>query len=207
VEWLFGEIDGNGVAADSSGNDRDGTLFGDSRPTAAGGALQFNGKQFVAARGPLVDTSRSFTVSARVTLDSLEESQTIVSQDSSDASAFMLQYDSLEEQWEMRIPERDVNDAQAFGDEATSNVKPQAGQRTHLTGVYDDASNELRLYVNGELGQTVEHADDFRSAGSFVAGRGLSNNEFFQGLDGKVDDVRAFPRALSSAEVKSLDGE
>ncbi len=206
VEWLFNKVSGSGVTPDSSDNNKDGTLFGAARPRPVnGGALAFDGQQFVGARGPLVDTSGSFTVSARVKLDRTDFSQTVVSQDATDSSAFMLQYDAGESQWEMRIPGRDSSDAEGDdADEATSASKPEAGEWTHLTGVYDDADNEVRLYVDGRLGETVSRKEDFKSEGTFAVGRALSNNEFFQGVDGTIDDVRAFGRAVSSAEAKTL---
>ena len=207
MEWLFNKVSGSGVTPDSSDNNKDGTLFGAARPRpVSGGALAFSGTQFVGSRGPLVNTSGSFTVSARVKLDRTDFSQTVVSQDASDSSAFMLQYDAGESQWEMRIPAQDSSDAQADdADEATSSAKPKAGEWTHLTGVYDDEANEVRLYVDGKLGETTAtRKEDFESDGTFAVGRGLSGNEFFQGVDGTIDDVRAFGRAISSAEAQTL---
>lgn len=205
VEWLFNDIDSNGVAADSSNNGKAGTLFGSSRPTPTkSGGLAFDGEQFVASSGPLVNTSRSFSVSARVKLNRTDVSQTVLSQDASDSSGFSLQYDADEERWEMRMPREETDAAEADGDEAVSVFQPKAGDWTTLTGVYDDADDELRLYVDGRLGETVEHEDDFESEGIFAVGRGLSDNKFFQGLQGTVDDVRAYGRALTTAEARAL---
>jgi len=204
VQWKFNQADGNSVTSDSSGNNKDGSLFGASRPRPVNGALPLDGRQFVASDGPVVDTSRSFTVSARVKLNRTDLSQTAVSQDSSESSAFMLQYDADESQWEMRIPKQDTDDAEADADEAGSKSGAEAGEWTHLTGVYDDADDEVRLYVDGRLAETVDREDDFASSERFIVGRGLSGNEFFQGLDGTIDDVQAFGKAVSSAEAKSL---
>jgi len=204
VQWKFNQVDGDSVTSDSSGNDKDGSLFGASRPRPVNGALPLDGRQFVASDGPVVDTSTSFTVSARVKLNRTDISQTALSQDSSESSAFMLQYDADASQWEMRIPKQDTDDAAAPADEAGSKSGAEAGEWTHLTGVYDDADNQVRLYVDGRLAETVEREDDFASSERFIVGRGLSGNEFFQGLDGTIDDVQAFGKAVSSAEAKSL---
>ncbi|WP_314174003.1 LamG domain-containing protein [Streptomyces winkii] len=208
VAWLFNSVDGDGVTPDSSDNDKDGTLFGASRPTSVeGDALAFDGTQFVASSGPLVDTGSSFSVSARVKLDRTDVSQTVVSQDASDSSGFQLQYDADDSRWEMRIPEEDTDDADGDADEAVSLSDAEAGEWTQLTGVYDDAADEVRLYVDGRLGETAEREQDFGSDGRFVVGRGLSDNEFFQGLQGTVDNVKAFGRALTSAEARALARE
>ncbi|MFC4495206.1 LamG-like jellyroll fold domain-containing protein [Streptomyces ovatisporus] len=204
VQWLFNKADGPSVTPDSSGNGKDGSLFGASRPRPVNGVLPLDGSQFVASQGPLVDTSSSFSVSAQVKLNRTDVSQTVVSQDSSEASAFMLRYDADESHWEMRIPERDAEDAEAEADEAASESGVRAGEPTHLTGVYDDAADEVRLYVDGRLAQTVARESDFASSERFIVGRGLSDNKFFQGLDGTVDDVQAFGKAISSAEARSL---
>lgn len=205
VEWLFDDVNGSGLTPDSSGNGRSGTLFGTTRPAPVkGGGLSFSREQFVAAPGPLVDTDGSFSVSARVELDRTDVSQTVVSQDSRDASAFALQYDADEERWEFRLPEEDTGDADSDADVAVSGVRPEAGEPVLLTGVYDDEADEVRIYVDGRLGETAGRDGDFPSRGLFAVGRGLSENRFFQGLAGTVSDVRAYGRALSSAEAKSL---
>lgn len=204
VEWLFDEVVG-GVTPDTSGNNNDGTLVGASpASTVTGGALRFDGNQFLASDGPLVDTSSSFSVSARVKLNHTESSQTVVSQDGAESSGFLLQYDAEESQWEMRIPEGPSDDVDADADEAVSDLEVEAGEWTHLTGVYDEAAGKVRLYVDGRPGESVDHEEDFASEGDFAVGRGLRENEFFRGLDGTVDDVRAFGKAVSPAEAESL---
>jgi hypothetical protein len=59
-----------------------------------------------------------------------------------------------------------------------------------------------RRHVDGRLGETSAREEDFESEGNFVVGRGLSRNEFFQGLDGTVDDVRALA-SIPAAEGRS----
>ncbi|QPP06047.1 LamG domain-containing protein [Streptomyces bathyalis] len=204
VEWLFDQV-GGGITPDTSGNNKDGTLFGATPASrVTGGALRFDGGQFVASKGPLVDTSSSFSVSARVKLNDTDRSQTVVSQDGPESSGFLLQYDAEESQWEMRIPEGPSDDVDADADEAVSDVEVEAGEWTHLTGVYDEAAGKVRLYVDGRPGESVDHEEDFASPGNFVVGRGLGDNEFFRGVDGTIDDVRAFGKAVSPAEAGSL---
>jgi hypothetical protein len=204
VQWLFNKSDDSSVTTDSSGNGKNGSLFGASRPQPVNGALPLDGSQFVASDGPVVDTSRSFTVSARVKLNRTDVSQTVLSQDSSASSAFMLQYDANDGQWEMRMPKADTGDAESDADEAGTTAGVAVGEVVHLTGVYDDAADKISLYVNGRLADTAEHTEDFASAERFIVGRGLSGNEFFQGLEGTVDDVKAFGKAVSSAQAKKL---
>lgn len=204
LEWVFDKVNG-GVVADTSGNGRTGTLTGDPLARVAGSAAQLGGGQAVVSDGPAFDTEASFTVSARVTLNDIEDRQVVVSQDSDEASAFMLQYDADEDRFEMRIPEEDEEDAEdADADEAASDFGPEEGVSTHLTGVYDEEEGEIRLYVDGQLQDVTGHDSDFPSDGSFAAGRGLSFGEGFRGVEGSVDDVRAFDRALGDIQIASL---
>ena len=202
VEWLFDGVK-RGVADDTSGQNQDGTLIGDPLPRVLkSGAVRFFGLQSVASNGPVVDTTDSFSVSARAKLEDDEEFQTVVSQDADEISGFQLQYDPDEGNWEMRLAEEDDDDSDA--DEASSETDPQVGEWTHLTGVYDASEGEIRLYVNGVLEDTTDRDDDFDSEGDFAVGRALEGDEFVRGFEGTIDDVRAFPKAVSDAEARKL---
>ncbi|OEV29046.1 hypothetical protein AN219_18665 [Streptomyces nanshensis] len=205
LEWVFEGVKG-GVVADTSKNGRSGTFAGSPPPDAAGGGVRFAGQQSVVSDGPVVDTERGFTVSARVKLDSLGDDQAVVTQDADRSSGFLLQYDAEEDRWEMRIPDEDEEDAEeAEADEAATDFGPDTGVWTHLTGVYDDNDDEIRLYVDGRLEDTTEHEEgDFASDGDFAVGRGLSGGAGFRGVEGTVDDVRAFDRAISGSDAAAL---
>ncbi|RAJ71340.1 concanavalin A-like lectin/glucanase superfamily protein [Streptomyces sp. Amel2xB2] len=204
LEWVFDKVDG-GAVTDTSGNGRTGRLTGAPAPSIAGSAARFSGGQAVVSDGPVVDTESSFTVSARVNLADTEDRQVVVSQDADQSSGFLLQYDADEDRWEMRVPFDDEEDAEeADADEAAADFGPETGEWTHLTGVYDDDADEIRLYVDGRLEDVTGHDSDFAADGDFAAGRGLSFGEAFRGVDGTVDDVRAFDRALSGAQVAAL---
>jgi hypothetical protein len=203
LEWLFDTVDGT-TAADTSANNIVGTLFGDPLPRAVAGALEFNGAQDVSADGSVLDTERSFSVSARVRLLDKGGPMTVVSQDGYDVSGFSLQYDVNEDRWAMGMSDDDSQDVET--DVALSRTPPRAGVWTRLTGVYDDDGDEIRLYVDGRLQDRVGHDGDWPAEGDFTVGRGLLDGGPFQQLRGTVDDVRAYDRALSPREVLGLGG-
>ncbi|WP_181468151.1 LamG-like jellyroll fold domain-containing protein [Streptomyces sp. Amel2xB2] len=209
LEWLFDGKDADGpVAKDSSGNGRNGTPKGDPLPKPlAGGGLVFAGQQSVTSRGPVLDTDRSFSVSARVKLNSTDEYQTVASQDGTEISSFQLQYDAVEKRWEMRMHRTDSKTSRA--DEAESDDAPRAGRWTSLTGVYDAGDERIRLYVDGELEGSVHRDGDNSTEGEFAVGRAQLGGGFIRGLDGTVSEIRAFPRALTGTEARRLaeDGD
>jgi hypothetical protein len=203
LEWLFDTVNG-ATTADTSANGIVGTLFGDPLPRAVAGALEFNGAQDVSADGSVLDTERSFSVSARVRLLDKGSPMTVVSQDGYDVSGFALRYDVNEDRWAMSMSDDDSQDDET--DVALSHSPPRAGVWTRLTGVYDDPRDEIRLYVDGRLQDRVTHDGDWPADGDFTVGRGLLDGEPFQQLRGTVDDVRAYDRALSRREVLGLGG-
>ncbi|NLU71928.1 LamG domain-containing protein [Streptomyces sp. HNM0575] len=149
LEWLFDAVD-DGTTVDTSGRGKDGTLDGDPLPEPVkGGALEFDGEQSVVSDGPVVDTSKSFSVSARAKLNGTEDFQTVVSQDASYISGFAVQYDPDSDRWEMIAPEEDDEDAELV--QAGGSPGPPADKWTYLTGVHDAGAGEIRLYVDGKL--------------------------------------------------------
>ncbi len=76
------------------------------------------------------------------------------------------------------------------------------------TGVADRGNNSIRLYVNGELiGQETWDGSVFSSSNKWFLGMvGSPSWEKKHGkhLDGQIDEVRVYNRALSADEVKEL---
>ncbi len=79
---------------------------------------------------------------------------------------------------------------------------PVAGEWTHLAGVYDPAAGTVALYVNGvrESDAAASFGAVVDSPGPFLVGRASWGHP----LQGAVDDVRVYGRALSAAEIAAL---
>ncbi|MDI6097035.1 LamG domain-containing protein [Actinoplanes sp. NEAU-A12] len=148
----------------------------------------------------VLDPSASITVSAWAYLTDKTSYRTVVSQDGSVVSAFLLEYvPGPTDRWAMSMYPTDAN---GTPDRATSTLAPSLNTWYHLTGVYDDTSDQLRLYVNGELEGTATHSTDFSAPGTFAIGRGRYNSTVGQFYTGVIDGVRAYQRPLSGDEVK-----
>ena len=198
--WTFDDAAGT-TAADSAGT-APLTLLGGAGWTAgrSGSALALNGAgQSAEAGKKLIDTEgTNYSVSAWVRFDRIDGAfQTIASQDGDRVSAFFLQYSGADRRLAFSFA----------GGRALANTvgEPVTGRWYHVVGVRDITAGKLLVYVDGQLSGSLGvlgNADT--STGTFAVGRGKFNGSPVDFLDGAVDDVRAYDRALSPAEISAL---
>jgi hypothetical protein len=184
----------DGSAVDEAG-DHDGTVVGGAAFADRGLAL--NGStQYVDLGAPILNTASDYTASAWVKLDKADGAfQTVVSQDGATNSDFFLQYSGADQRFAMSFA----------GVRALGPVKPDAGRWYHLVGVRDSVKGELRLYVDGALAGTVSAClPQAAPTGNTVIGRGRFGGNPVDYLDGTVDNVHLYDRALSATEIKDL---
>ncbi|MGW1802648.1 LamG-like jellyroll fold domain-containing protein [Streptomyces sp. NPDC001984] len=195
--WALDEGSGT-TARDQGPNNLPLTLTNGASWTAGvhGTALGFNGQgQYAETSGPVLDTTRSYSVSAWVTLSSIPGNYaTAVSQDGRRTeNPFYLQYGQ---------------GAFAFstpgGHRARLALMPELGRWYHLVGVRDNASNTIKLYIDGQLVATADPGTADVSTGPLSVGRALyaSNNTDY--WNGSIDEVHAFDKALTADEVSAL---
>ncbi len=207
-------LDGYGMAAaapDVVDGGHDGTVntpVGNAHWTAGreDDAIQLDGNSgYVStAGGPVVGTTGSFSISAWVKLDSVDNVwHTAVSQDGNRESGFFLQYLGDVHEWAFTMPEADADNA--VPDRATSSAAAvQAGVWTHLIGTYDPGSGKLQLYVNGKLAGTATHTAAINATGAFDIGRAKYDGGPVDYWPGAIDEVRAYNRVVSAAEAHDL---
>ena len=207
--WTFDRIQG-GVIPDSGGGGNDAVLVGKGavwtkKAKVGDGALQLDGSSYAEVNGPVINTARSFTVSAWVNLSEINDRcQTVVSVDGNEVSGFYLQFNHY------------AGDRFAFdrlGGDSTTNgpvwasagFKPSTNIWYHLAGVYDADAKTMTLYVNGMLQQSLNYANAWRASGKLAIGRGLfgkGNNVDF--LHGMIDEVRVYDVALKESQIRLL---
>lgn len=195
--WSLDEGSGT-TAKDDGPNAAPLTLTGGTTwgPGVSGSSLRFDGQgQFAETDGPVLDTTGSYSVSAWVTLDSLPGNYaTAVSQDTRrQASPFYLQYGQ---------------GAFAFStpgeNRARLETTPESGRWYHLVGVRDAAHGEIKLYVDGELAATATAGPAYPSTGGLAVGRAQWDGTDTDFWNGAVDEVHAYDKALTDAEVTAL---
>jgi hypothetical protein len=197
--------------ADTSGNNASLTLSGDAAwvPGKSGSALQLGGTGIAEADGPVIDTSKSFSVSAWVKLADLNGSYPVAGVEGEHASGFNLGYSTDSRRWMLGMPSADADDPTWAGYRwATSTTVPQAGVWTHLTGAYDTDAGLIQLYVNGALESqaVIPPGTAWQAGGPFVLGRYKHNSEVTAPFKGGIDQVRVFGQTVDADQAAALAG-
>lgn len=193
------------------------TSTGPGRPAMVAGSATLGGEGkhgtglsmdgiygFVEGTLPLVDPTKSFTVSAwaKPTRYGMVN---VLAQNSRFQSAFQLGIEPGGKPV-FKKPSTDTNDGGGPWQEAMDDTPLPIGEWIHLTGVYDQGAAQLRLYVNGQLQATVGAGTPLVSDGAFEIGRSLYNRTFGNYWPGSIDDVQAFTGALSDGQVQQIAG-
>ncbi|MBP2322203.1 hypothetical protein JOF56_002588 [Kibdelosporangium banguiense] len=175
-----------------------------SMPDPADLAVRLNGTNgYLAIEQSVVDTDKSFTVTAWAKVDKITGHHTVVSQQGRTASGFDLGM-LPDGRWDFTVSKIDAADAAI---DHVSGGGAQAGVWTHLAGVYSKSRQRIELYVNGVLAGSVPHLDGADIEGPMQIGRskwgGDENAEFFPGA---IDDVSVYSRALPVTEIQAMAG-
>jgi len=194
------------TAVDYSGKTNTGTLqagAGWTTGKVGTGALSVNGTStgWVDVGGPVINTSQSYTVGAWVKLNNVTGYQSLVGIDGALASPFYLQTDGSTGQFRFSLTNGDTS---APGFSNIYGVTPVAGTWYHLVGVYDKTANTMTFYVNGASQGSMTAPTTWAATGHTAIGRAQYNGTKTDFVNGAIDDVRFYSRALSAAEVAAL---
>ncbi|ONI78711.1 hypothetical protein ALI144C_28375 [Actinosynnema sp. ALI-1.44] len=204
--WQFNEKTGT-AAADVSGNRRPGTLKGGASWTdisaAGGGGVQLDGQTGQVETGVHLRTDNSITVAAHVRLGSANADwQTAVSQDAPRGSGWALRYRPDTKGWSFGLSPKDADQPAYI---VANSAEPAAvGEWVQLTGVYDQADREVRLYVNSILvAATPIPAGTVipESPGNVVVGRGKHTGAAARFWGGQIDHVRIFTGVRTEDQI------
>lgn len=182
-----------------------GALFGNATWTpghfgTSAIALDGNYPSSVEINETPVDTSSSYTVTGALEFNSVGSgNQTAISIDGNVISGFYLQLVGS-------TLEYTVRSSDSTSSSATSVVGPTltAGTWYQVTATYDASAQTVSLYVNGSLVGTAPFTTPWKAQGETLIGRGRYNYTPVDFVNGKVDDVHFYNRALTSSEVATL---
>ncbi|MEU6183583.1 LamG domain-containing protein [Streptomyces coeruleorubidus] len=213
AQWNLADKAGNTEAHDESGDfsATAGTAvtFGVDGP---GGkvdkAARFDGTAdaWLDTSETVLDTSRSFSVSAWVRPTALNRNMTVISQDGAGEPGFTLGYDASAQTWKFAVP---VNDVDSLGEwkAVSTGVSAVKDQWVLLTGVYDAQKSggpQLQLYVNKDLKGSAGRRSTWKSYGPLQIGRATAKSGYRDHFVGDLAEVRVFDRVLPAAQVAEL---
>ena len=207
--WSLDDAKGN-QALDASNNGGIAYLQNAPAWTAGkiGSAVQFDGvTQALLTKKSVLDTSRSFSVSAWIQLDSVTQTSTAVSQDGDHVSMFRLQYvgsGNGADAGRFAFTLMGADSSTAAVTRVTSPFSALAGVWYHLAGVYDSATGAANLYVNGVQVASRPVSAAWNATGPLAIGRGRFGGIATDYFAGRVDEVRAYAENLSQQDVADL---
>ncbi|WP_405910210.1 LamG domain-containing protein [Streptomyces sp. NBC_00828] len=174
----------------------------DSLARSGSGAAKFNGTTaYLSSSGAVLDTTKSFTVSAWARLGKKDVNYTVLSQAGTNASGFQLYYSTAYNAWIFNRHQTDV--ASAAITRSIGGKPPVLNAWTHLAGVYDAAAQTIQLSVNGvPQGEPVSFTvTPWKASGGLQVGRLLVSGTGMDNFAGTIDEVKVWARALADTEV------
>jgi hypothetical protein len=165
------------------------------------GAAKGNGTSaYLSTSGAVLDTTKSFTVSAWARLTKNDVNYTVLSQAGTNASGFQLYYSSSYKAWIFNRHQSDVLNPAITRSIGTR--PPVLNAWTHLAGVYDAANQTIQLYVNGvPQGAPVTFTTPWKASGNLQVGRLWYDGAGRENFSGTIDEVKVWSRALADTEV------
>jgi hypothetical protein len=157
---------------------------------------------FASTSGQAVDVSKSFTVSARVLVDKPDGNRSAVSQGDGQYYAYSLgrANNNGHDQWYFKVQVPGGGSAIAW-----SKADATVNQWVLLTGVYDDPSQTLTLYVNGAPQGTAKSAGVQPSGNNNLqVGRLSSNGQWADPWHGAVADIQTWDQVLPEADIVKI---
>lgn len=158
-----------------------------------GGHLKIEGKPTgYASTTTNADMAGSFTIAARVKLTSncAGTPMTVFSQKGTNNSSVIVRC-NIAGQWELAVPGSDTVAAESRVAESGRAPK-QVGKGDHLVVVYNAYTQEMLLYVNGQVTAALDLITPFNATGGLQLGQAFIDGAYREHLSGAIDDVRIY---------------
>ncbi|TQJ21193.1 concanavalin A-like lectin/glucanase superfamily protein [Micromonospora sp. A202] len=169
-----------------------------------GETASFNGtSSALATAGPVLDTTRSFSVAGWVRLGVLPTTSDMVvaAQAGTSTTGFQLgtrlEGSPATPRWSFMMKDTDLTTSTSRPAVSAALTAADVGRWTHLAGVYDKTAGKVRLYVNGTLtGEVDRTATAWSAGGIFTVGRGWAAGSSINWFKGNLADVQVYDRVL-----------
>ncbi|MFE0074717.1 DNRLRE domain-containing protein [Nonomuraea sp. NPDC059023] len=144
---------------------------------------------------PVLRTDQSFSIAAWLRWNTTGSGYSIVEQKGSNTTPFKLGSDP-QNGLVFTLTQADQSGSTSQG--ALSGIQPPVNEWFHLVGVYDSSANKVTLYLNGtEIKNAPVSFPGWSATGPMHLGANMGGN---------LDEVSAYQKALSPAQVSLLYG-
>jgi hypothetical protein len=179
-------------------------------PLVGDGHLRLDGENgYAAADGPVVKTGDSFTLGVVVRLADSEpaHAMTVLSQAGEHTDSFKVRYEPSAHTWQLVMPEKDEAGAPEKVVSQIEGADGGEGQGHRLAVVYDDATDTIKLYLDGYTNAqaTASLPNGWHSNGALQIGRAKAADGWGEYLHGDVDEVQAYSGALRDEDISGLE--
>jgi Concanavalin A-like lectin/glucanases superfamily/Ricin-type beta-trefoil lectin domain len=151
----------------------------------------------------VLDTSKSFSVSAWVKLNSLSANQVFAGQSGSIMYTYQLYYSTT---FGWVFNRESANIATPVLTRATSTAVPAIGVWTHLVGVFDATGKTIALYVNGvnTPSGNASYTTAWDGVNQMTIGASEAAGVYAGWTNGDISDVEVYSSALTAAQVATI---
>lgn len=200
-EWKhlvgYWSLDG-GVAVDNSGNGNNGSITGSPTTVAgvSGSALQFDGtNDWIDLAGLTLNGVSSLSYSVWFCANSVQDGD-IIGPDGWGNDLVRLVYDSANTRFRATM---------RWGTDTSYNLYSSSittSQWYHLVVTADIANSKFKFYVDGSLidSVSIDSTGTYSNTNDYSIGRDYDNAY----VDGRIDEVRIYSKALTATEVEEL---
>jgi len=215
ARWRLNDAPGSAMLADDTGHGWTAALSG-ATPGVPGRiapgndglswtAVRFDGADdyaATAASGPVLNTGKSFTVTAWVKAGSTAASMAVLSQGGVSNPALRLGYDRDTNRWAFAMSHADTGSGLS---QAISTLVPRVGVWTHLAGVYDSGAKRMTLYVNGIAQQSADYTGtEWSGTQALQMGRAIQGGAWSRWWNGSIAEAQVWNRVVSAAELAEM---
>lgn len=163
-------------------------------------AVTMNGDDVLDVGRPLISTTGSYTLSARVMLPETAGDYTLMSQEGGLFSAFRIHTTE-----DGHLAFTAYNQRGQIAADAISSESLNSNSWYTVTAVRDALAGEITLYIDGTQAASAPFNDDWLSLKSFVLGASKEKGKRQHYFVGMLDDVRVYNGAAAAEDVKALN--
>jgi len=197
-----------GTTNDESGNGYNATFFGPT-VTFVNASMNLTGAAtetvVIPAKAgiPVIDVSRSYSVSAWVTLSNVGNFRTVVGGEGYNVSSFFLQKrGDMGNVWAFTVLASDASSAVPCI--ALSTVAPVVGTQYHIAATRDGTTGLDIIYVNGAESGRALCPTFWSDTGIMGIGHGVFGGGRTDRVQGSIAEVGLIDRVLTAAEIADL---